>query len=144
MPNWCSNYVVISHEDKEKMVNLIESINNEKFFDFFKPIDKKLYETEEWYDWCIENWGTKWDAIMYEKFNEEDIIESEDGKFVISFSFDTAWGPPIKAMIEGEKKGYRIELEFEEPGVGFAGNFFDGKTETWGYVDKGEDLAVPF
>ena len=48
---------------------------------------KEKYGSENWYDWNIANWGTKWDAC-----------ESEIGNNDINFfsvSFQTAWSPPI-------------------------------------------------
>lgn len=40
------------------------------------------YGYTTWYDWCIENWGTKWNAYS-NKCRDVDTIQ-----------FDTAWGRP--------------------------------------------------
>ena len=42
----------------------------------------KNYGAPDWYDWCIENWGTKWNAY--------DIEACEDNQF----KFCTAWSAP--------------------------------------------------
>lgn len=39
-----------------------------------------------WYEWCIENWGTKWGAYDYE--------ERERGEGSFTFKFETAWSFP--------------------------------------------------
>lgn len=39
-----------------------------------------------WYDWNIQNWGTKWDVSA-------EISEIYEGE--IEISFDSAWSPPI-------------------------------------------------
>lgn len=39
-----------------------------------------------WYDWSIRYWGTKWNAY------DEDIIEEDSETYIICFH--TAWGPP--------------------------------------------------
>jgi hypothetical protein len=39
------------------------------------------YGAPSWYEWCVEHWGTKWNA------REVGAIES-------GFTFITAWGPP--------------------------------------------------
>jgi hypothetical protein len=42
------------------------------------------YGHTDWYNWRVENWGTKWDAA------EASIME-EDGQFVVHYN--TAWAP---------------------------------------------------
>jgi hypothetical protein len=44
------------------------------------------YGQANWYDWSVENWGTKWGAYDYVE------REREEGRF--SFQFDTAWSFP--------------------------------------------------
>lgn len=39
-----------------------------------------------WYEWRIQNWGTKWNAMPY----DEDFEETEN-----EIRFSTAWSPPI-------------------------------------------------
>lgn len=46
------------------------------------------YGVCNWYDWCISNWNTKWDACHAE------LVEPNQIKF------DTAWGPPTKVIRE--------------------------------------------
>ena len=62
-------------------------------FDGGKPITqemsdrfKKEYGHDNWYDWTIDKWGTKWDADC----PEVDIDDFGEVKYM----FDTAWGPP--------------------------------------------------
>lgn len=44
----------------------------------------------DWYEWSIENWGTKWGAYDYEE------LYRGDGRFV--FKFETAWSFPEKVF----------------------------------------------
>lgn len=44
-----------------------------------------LYGASTWYEWCNENWGTKWDAYGFDNFGL-----FQDG----SLRFLTAWSPP--------------------------------------------------
>jgi len=39
------------------------------------------------YNWCIQNWGTKWDVLDLQIEHYEDITV---------LKFDSAWNPPIK------------------------------------------------
>lgn len=43
-----------------------------------------------WYDWCIANWGTKWDAY--------DIVGPHGNKTSAFITFDTAWSPPTPVL----------------------------------------------
>ena len=87
------------------------------------------------YEWCIQNWGTKWGAMDFEITN--DISSWEDKAKVkhaeISYTFNTAWSPPIP-VIEAMSKKYpklNFDLRYFERGMGFNGIFRvqDGKVE---------------
>ena len=45
----------------------------------------KQYGFDNWYDWSIDNWGTKWNAIRT-------CVELNDGS--LYYTFDTAWDCP--------------------------------------------------
>jgi hypothetical protein len=49
--------------------------------------NKFLYGACDWYDWCVANWGTKWDAC----YTELEQIEED----YIYIKFNTAWSPPL-------------------------------------------------
>jgi len=71
------------------------------------------------YDWCCENWGTKWNACYVS------ILDDGRGNSVC-FGFDTAWSPPIP-VVEKLASMYptlEFELKYEEGGCGFAGDVF--------------------
>jgi hypothetical protein len=53
------------------------------------------------YDWCIENWGTKWGA-------HEVVVEEEFDNPVIFF--DTAWSPPRPIVIALSKKYPNVDF----------------------------------
>lgn len=67
------------------------------------------------YEWCIENWGTKWSA------DEPTSERVRDTDF--SIWFETAWSPPIpviQKMSETFPK-LKITIYYEECGMGFKG-----------------------
>lgn len=43
----------------------------------------KKYGATTWYNWCIDNWGTKWNALGTGKWIDDDTI-----------TFKTAWSAP--------------------------------------------------
>lgn len=51
----------------------------------------KRYKARDWYDWCIENWGTKWNAG--DTVVDSDVIE-----------FQTAWSTPVPVFVELSKR----------------------------------------
>lgn len=71
----------------------------------------KNHGVDGWYDWCVANWGTKW--------NSYDCIINEDG-----ISFNTAWSPatPIVAELAKLIKQDLI-LTYIEEGCDFVGEF---------------------
>ena len=135
MPNWCMNAVEWqgNPEDVSKCTAFVKTKENQ--FDFnqvlpypkkFRDLDDKVQkmrdENADWkdiptdgynsggYDWCIANWGTKWNACE---------AYTDDGYS----SFDTAWSPPLP-VIEKLSKMFptlRCVIRFEEGGMDFSG-----------------------
>lgn len=68
--------------DKEKQFNSINELGKQ----YIENI--KNYSFPQWYDWCVENWGTKW--------NVEDDIDVVYNKNIDEYdiSFQTAWSVP--------------------------------------------------
>ena len=50
--------------------------------------NKVKYGATTWYDWCCDNWGTKWNAYSNEQEDEDTI------------SFETAWSNPEPVMLK--------------------------------------------
>ena len=48
-----------------------------------------------WYDWCVDNWGVKWDIDTVDFFNESSFKDDEESQPDLIISFDTAWAPPV-------------------------------------------------
>lgn len=75
-----------------------------------KPIEYsgKLLGTKDGYNWCCENWGTKWGAY------EVDVNCSKDE---LIYDFQTAWSPPSDILLIVMSKkfpGLTLELEYED------------------------------
>ena len=68
-----------------------------------------------WWDWRIQNWGTKWDL--------SDEIEFEVDGDSIHMQFQTAWGPPsgIYNALTEKFPDIGITWFYDEPGMEFAG-----------------------
>ena len=137
MPNWCRNEVIIRSRDHANLKRILNAAEEGKLLEFLRPYTKDT--NYEWdYDWCVRNWGTKWDAseITYAELSPV-ILDTEvemfgvenDGVWELRIDFDTAWSPPIQAFhYAAEAMGFEFYLYYLEEGVGFVGcaYAFDG------------------
>lgn len=74
----------------------------------------KNYGAIDWYDWCCDNWSTKWNAFDVEV---EDIDEESD---ICWFKFTTAWCPPERWIIELSKHcDFTLSCEVEGSDTGY-------------------------
>ena len=106
MPNHITNILTIESSDEVRVKEIFESICYEGklgTFDFEKviPIPENIYRgnlgakeyaqygANNWYDFCIKSWSTKWNSYAYEYFDEY-----EAGSNTIKFF--TAWSAPHK------------------------------------------------
>jgi hypothetical protein len=80
MPNHIQNRLFL----KGNKESIDKIISNEFQFNNTIPIPEN--EDKNWYNWNIENWGTKWDAYDVE------IKKRNDNYAIIEFL--TAWAPP--------------------------------------------------
>ena len=142
MPNWCDNRVTISHTDKEKLKALVQAAVDGRMFNHVVPMpeelntsfmqdqsmdevkatrqkNKETYGYEDWYDFCVAEWGTKWDAA---ELHINFITDNEVG-----LSFDTAWSPPLGVYDALERQGFNVVAYFNEEGMGFCGKYESGE-----------------
>ena len=142
MPNWCNNTVTITGPNS--MIDKIEKIVNEEkdapgLLNFMHPIPPALKDTvsgsesakpdwqkkdsaklikeygyDNWYDWCNNNWGTKWDTDAECDHVESNCFECE---------FETAWSPAegIYYALREQYPDVEISWFYDEPGMQTAG-----------------------
>ena len=133
MPNWCQNSVLVSGN----LTAFREWLGEDVKLTLSKiaPTPKELIErqapfngTEEesiafvvkygydnWYDWNVHNWGTKWDIEA-----EFDEVSSDEN--TMFFSFHSAWSPPTIAMQKlSEMFSICVQIAYIEEGNGFVG-----------------------
>ena len=144
MPNWCSNNAEFHNDDVAEVDKLEAHL---KFLDENKSndnIESGLFghfvprpsdQEDNWYDWNINNWGTKWDISPYGvEINEHGVLVG---------AFDSPWGPPIQAYEKLEALGFEVRAYYYEPGMGFTG-MYEGADEYYDYsgmsADEAEDM----
>jgi hypothetical protein len=145
MPNWCNNYLELEHDDPAMITRARNAFNDGRLLEEFVPVPKSLHivagrvgddtdpkqielEAQEkanlethgystWYDYCVNEWGTKWDV------GSDGQTASEDGPNETVMVFDSAWAPPCAAMEKFMDLGFRVKLYYYESGMCFAGCF---------------------
>jgi hypothetical protein len=151
MPNYCNNNIVITGPNS--VIDKIEKIaNGDKgdLLQYFYPMPEALKDTtaplpkdatkeekakakenlkkygyDNWYDWRVENWGTKWDIMEFYNINRKEIGEDESE---ISLGFDTAWAPALGAYEKfiDENSNCSLKAYYYEPGCDFMGEWDNG------------------
>lgn len=125
MPNWCDNSVRLSHSDKSK-VDALEAVlqsEDQAVFQHLRPRPES--EEENWYDWNINNWGTKWEMGIIDWERQDD--------HTIWISFQSAWSPPIALYEHVYDEGWEVEGLYNESGCAFAGIWKDGDDQYYEY-----------
>jgi hypothetical protein len=143
MPNWCNNNLVLEHDDPAMIQRAFDALERGEFLQEFIPVPEQLKivagcvgdpdeqkkleadtarNLEElgygnWYDFCVGEWGTKWDC------GEQGASDIHPGGKMLHTFFDTAWSPPVNAYEKLVEMGFRVEAMYYEPGMGYAGRF---------------------
>jgi len=152
MPNWTNNILTLSNDDAAQITKAAEAIKAGKLLETFIPIPEELQNTvspapdgavgvnyngteyTDWYSFCVNEWGTKWDVECY---GAPEI--SNDGK-TMRVSFDSAWSPPTEAYRKLEEQGFVVDALYYEPGMGFCGEYMDGFDETYEISGNADDV----
>ena len=148
MPNWCNNTVEIRHEDPAMIERVRKGFNDGGLFSEMLPCPQELADTvsgfmgedkqaeheaqqaanrakygySNWYDFCVNEWGTKWDVGA-------DGNPAQDIPGGLILGFDSAWSPPIAAYEKLTAMGFEIKAFYNEPGMCYAGIWEDGNDD---------------
>jgi len=147
MPNWCNNNLTLQHEDPAMITRAAEALERGEFLAEFIPVPKDLqivagsvgdpveqaelerktaenvekYGYGNWYDYCVGEWGTKWDVGA-----DGTTDVHPDGKMLHTY-FDSAWSPPVTAYEKLTELGFTVGAMYYEPGMAYAG-IYDSET----------------
>jgi len=152
MPNWCNNSVVLKHNDPAMIERARNAFNGEGLLQEFIPVPQALRDTvsgsmgedqreaheaqqkanveqygyANWYDFCVNEWGTKWEIGA-------DGNPAQDIPGGLMLGFDSAWSPPIAAYEKLLEMGFEIEAMYYEPGMAYAGVWDNGHDDYYEY-----------
>lgn len=145
MPNWCRNQITIRSKDKELIRNLrddLEDMNGKGLLHYMYPMPYELRDTtkgsdsktnqefidkygfDNWYDWALHNWDTKWDVDFDLDFVP--LVRLGFTYYELSLEFDSAWSPPLavwQKFVDRYPKGtFEVaHLQYIESGMQFCG-----------------------
>jgi len=157
MPNWCNNYLELEHEDPAMIERAKTAFADAKLLAEFVPVPESLHITagrvgsdeepeqialveqeaaniavhgySNWYDYCVNEWGTKWDVGGE---GDQATVESPNA---IKMNFDSAWAPPIAAMEKFQDLGFKVKLIYWESGMCYCGLFDENGDDYLDYSD---------
>jgi len=162
MPNWCNNSVEIYHEDPAMIERVREAFNKGALLQEFIPVPEDLrnivagsvpvaeeaeHKAKEeanrethgyanWYDFCVNEWGTKWDIGA-------DGNPAQDIPGGLMLGFESAWAPPVNAYEKLMDQGFRIRAMYYEGGMAFAGIFDENGDDYYEYGGmNSEEIAA--
>lgn len=153
MPNWCQNSVHIKHSDEAAVTRLVEAYKAGRLCDEFIPIPEELrnpdtgsyggedadakdalreqltekYGYAGWYEFCINEWGTKWDIGGA----DEHFLQTDTNTVILGF--DSAWAPPVGLFQKLFELGYEVRAFYWEAGMCFAGIWENGNDDYYEY-----------
>ncbi len=163
MPNWCDNQITITGPNSvidkiEKIVQEDDSHENTGLLNFMKPMPKQLQDTtspsssadkpqpmvegfDNWYDWRVENWSTKWEVCEFYGVDRQYLSEQNEGESTITFGFSSAWAPPIGAyeqfLVDNQECSLRAY--YYEGGCDFMGDWDNGHDDCYQPSDYKSD-----
>jgi hypothetical protein len=100
-----------------------EGVDIEKSPEFKKAWDNYRNNKDGYnsggYQWCIDNWGTKWN------FYETELLEEDYEYGTLKYTTQTAWSPPFPIIVAMSKKfpDLEFDMRYFEQGAQFNGQY---------------------
>lgn len=135
-------FIPIPLELKEGAMNMDE-LRKIRNWEYKKELDAmreqlntKYFGYKDWYDYCVSEWGTKWDVGHGDGYNTR-LLKDID-KNTVHLGFDSAWSPPIRAYEKMIEMGFSIRAYYYEGGCAYCGVWEDGVDEEYSIDGKSE------
>ena len=101
-----------NHEYEKELEQLTEQLN------------LKYFGHKNWWDFCVFEWGTKWDIGFDSAY--ADYLTPDSARGMVTVTFNSAWSPPIGAYEKLSEMGFAIRAYYYEGGMGYCGSWIDG------------------
>jgi len=103
-------------ESREEAIKIFRDLRPETMADADRyKANLEKHGARDWYHWCCDNWGTKW--------NVDAKVDQLDGRLI--YHFESAWAPPLNALqtISSEYPTLEFSIKFYEEGMEFVGHY---------------------
>ncbi len=140
MPNWCNNTLTLTHKDPAMIQRAKDALDRGEFLSEFCPMPRELgdaiangqpnaemiekYGYSSWYDYCVNEWGTKWDV------GEDGASDIHPDGTMLNTYFDSAWSPPVAAYDKLVELGFTVDAYYYEGGMAYAGTYSNGNDDS--------------
>jgi hypothetical protein len=140
MPNWCNNTLTLTHKDPAMIQRAKDALDRGEFLSEFCPMPRELgdaiangqadavmiekYGYSSWYDYCVSEWGTKWDV------GEDGASDIHPDGTMLNTYFDSAWSPPVAAYDKLVELGFTVDAYYYEGGMAYAGTYSNGNDDS--------------
>ena len=165
MPNYCNNVVEIRGPVQVVKALVDHRLDFMKIYPYPKDLDivagrsgaddspeqiqlvaaeesnLKKYGYKNWYDWCVSEWGTKWNAGGSDNADMQIDFDEDGDDSIALFQFDTAWAPALGVLqkLRDDHPELSVECRYHEPGVGFMGVWTDGHDRCYDNIEGSKD-----
>jgi hypothetical protein len=100
-----------------------------------EELNRKYFGYKDWYDYCVSEWGTKWD-IGRDGAPTMFIKDIKDK--TVTFYFNSAWSFPSGAYEKLVDMGFSIKAYYFEGGMGFCGIWENGSDDYYSIEGNSE------
>ena len=136
-----SEFIPIPLELKEGAMNSSELMKIRNW-EYKKELDKvreelnrKYFGYKDWYDYCVSEWGTKWDIG---RDTAPTLLIKDIKNKTVTFDFDSAWSFPSSAYEKLVDMGFSITAYYFEGGMGFCGMWENGSDDYYSIEGNSE------
>lgn len=126
MPEWCENELMVSGPEAEVNRFLAAAKSERAILDFERIVPPpaeypaaagKPKSSEDWCDWRVDHWGTKWNTdipALEELDPDEECLDAERAVLLV---FGTAWTPPVPVVVAASAQfpGLAFRLAYWQP-----------------------------
>ena len=127
-----SEFIPVPLELREGAMNTSELMKIRNW-EYKKELDKvreelnrKYFGYKDWYDYCVSEWGTKWDIG---RDTAPTLLMKDIKDKTVTFDFDSAWSFPSGAYEKLVDMGFSIKAYYFEGGMGFCGMWENGSDD---------------
>jgi hypothetical protein len=142
--NTSSPVKIMTQEEIDKQWEAFNALPEEKRFGrvpFALGITKEMnrtliakYGTNNWYDWALANWGTKWGAYDAGEWKDNSIF------------YQTAWSPATQFLLKASELFPSVHFKhyFADEGGGFLGweDIFKGEVRESAELDWDSEAGI--